>query len=92
MAYIPENQINDLKDRLDIVDIISQYVDLKRAGASYKGLCPFHHENPLPVSPERNTFHCFGCEGEMLFPFIMKIENLGYIDAIRFLADKMGIT
>lgn len=95
MAYIPENQINDLKDRLDIIDIISQYVDLKRAGASYKGLCPFHHEKTpsFSVSPERNTFHCFGChEGGDAISFIMKIENLGYIDAIRFLADKMGIT
>ena len=95
MGYIPENQINDLKDRLDIVSIISEYVELKRAGSSFKGLCPFHHEKTpsFSVSPERNTFHCFGChEGGDSISFIMKIENLNYIEAVKFLADKMGIT
>lgn len=95
MGFIPENQINDLKDRIDIIDIISEYVNLKRAGSSFKGLCPFHHEKTpsFSVSPERNSFHCFGChEGGDAISFIMKIENLSYIDAIRFLADKMGIT
>lgn len=95
MGYIPENQINDLKDRIDIVDIISEYVNLKRAGSSYKGLCPFHHEKTpsFSVSPERNNFHCFGChEGGDAISFIMKIENLGYLEAIKFIADKMGIT
>lgn len=95
MGYIPENQIADLKDRINIVDIISQYVNLKRAGSSYKGLCPFHHEKTpsFMVSEEKNNFHCFGChKGGDAITFIMEIENLNYIDAIRFLADKMGIT
>lgn len=94
MGFIPEDQINRLKDSLDIVDIISSYVELKPAGANHKGLCPFHHEKTpsFMVSPQRNSFHCFGCgEGGDAISFIMKIENLDYIGAIRFLADKLGI-
>lgn len=94
MGFIPEDQINRLKDSLDIVDIISSYVELKPAGANHKGLCPFHHEKTpsFMVSPQRNNFHCFGCgEGGDAISFIMKIENLDYIGAVRFLADKLGI-
>ncbi|MDO5027397.1 MAG: DNA primase [Tissierellia bacterium] len=94
MGFIPEDQINRLKDSLDIVDVISSYVELKPSGANHKGLCPFHHEKTpsFMVSPQRNSFHCFGCgEGGDAISFIMKIENLDYIGAIKFLADKMGI-
>ncbi len=94
MGFIPEDQINRLKDSLDIVDVISSYVELKPAGASQKGLCPFHHEKTpsFMVNPQKNTFHCFGCgEGGDAISFIMKIENLDYIGAIKFLADKQGI-
>lgn len=94
MRIIPEQQINELKERLDIVDIISDYVDLKRAGSSFKGLCPFHNEKTpsFMVSREKNNFHCFGCHaGGDTISFIMQIENLSYIEAIRFLADKIGM-
>lgn len=94
MGFIPEQQINDLKDRIDIVDLISEYVNLKRAGSSFKGLCPFHNEKTpsFMVNREKNNFHCFGChEGGDAISFIMKIENLGYIDAIKFIADKLGV-
>lgn len=93
MGFIPEDQIARLKDSLDIVDIVSEYVNLKRTGSSYKGLCPFHNEKTpsFTVSRERGNFHCFGChEGGDLISFIMKIENLSYLEAIRFLADKSG--
>lgn len=95
MGFIPEEQINDLKSRLDIVDTISEYVNLNRAGSNFKGLCPFHSEKTpsFMVSPQKNIFHCFGChKGGDSITFIMEIENLDYISAIRFLADKMGIT
>lgn len=95
MGFIPENQIAELKSRLDIVDVTSQYVTLKRAGSNYKGLCPFHNEKTpsFSVSPQRNSYRCFGCgEAGDSISFIMKMENLEYIEAIRFLADKMGIT
>lgn len=94
MGFIPEDQINRVKDSLDIVDIVSSYVELKPSGANQKGLCPFHHEKTpsFVVSPQRNNFHCFGCgESGDAISFIMKIENLDYIGAIKFLADKMGI-
>lgn len=94
MGFIPEDQIARLKDSLDIVDIVSNYVELKPAGANYKGLCPFHHEKTpsFTVNRQRNTFHCFGCgEGGDAISFVMKMENLDYIGAIKFLADKNGI-
>lgn len=95
MAFIKQDQIDELKDRLDIVDIISEYVNLKRAGSSFKGLCPFHNEKTpsFSVSRERGYFHCFGChERGDAISFIMKIENLNYVDALKFLADKYGMT
>lgn len=94
MGFIPEQQINELKDRIDIVDIISKYVDLKRAGSNFKGLCPFHNEKTpsFIVSREKNNFHCFGChEGGDAISFIMKMENISYIEAIKFLADELGM-
>ncbi len=95
MAFIKQDQIDELKDRLDIVDIIYEYVNLKRAGSSFKGLCPFHNEKTpsFSVSRERGYFHCFGChERGDAISFIMKIENLNYVDALKFLADKYGMT
>lgn len=94
MGFIPEQQVNDLKDRIDIVDLISEYVNLKRAGSNFKGLCPFHNEKTpsFIVSREKNNFHCFGChEGGDAISFIMKIENLDYVDALKFVAEKLGI-
>lgn len=95
MAFIKQDQIDELKERLDIVDIISEYVNLKRTGSSFKGLCPFHNEKTpsFSVSREREYFHCFGChERGDAISFIMKIENLNYVDALKFLADKYGMT
>lgn len=95
MAFIKQDQIDELKERLDIVDIISEYVNLKRTGSSFKGLCPFHNEKTpsFSVSRERGYFHCFGChERGDAISFIMKIENLNYVDALKFLAEKYGMT
>ena len=95
MGYIPEDQVNRLKDTLDIVDIVSGYVDLKVSGQNLKGLCPFHNEKTpsFMVSRERNSFHCFGCgERGDAISFIMKLENLEYVEALKFLADKIGMT
>lgn len=94
MAYIPEDQINRLKDSIDIAELISQYVELKPSGQSLKGLCPFHNEKTpsFMVNRNRNTFHCFGChEGGDGISFIMKIENLDYIGAVKFIAEKQGV-
>ncbi len=83
-----------IKDRLSIVEIVSPYVKLTRAGKSLRGLCPFHKEKTpsFHVSPERGTFHCFGCgEGGDGFSFIEKVENVDFKDALKILAEKAGI-
>ncbi|MDO5695703.1 MAG: DNA primase [Eubacteriales bacterium] len=92
---IPREQIDDLIDRSDIVEIIGEYVSLKRSGSSFKGLCPFHNERTpsFTVNRERNVFHCFGChERGNVISFIMKYENLTFLEAVRFLADRAGMT
>ena len=92
---IPQEFIQDLKSRTDIADIISGYVNLKKSGRTYMGLCPFHGEKTpsFSVSPENGFFHCFGCgEGGDVITFIKKIENLDYVEAIKFLAQKAGLS
>lgn len=94
MAYIPEEKIEEIKESVDIVSVISDYVDLKKRGQNYIGLCPFHNEKTpsFTVSPEKKIFHCFGCgQGGDVISFIMKIEGMSYIEAIKYLADKQGI-
>ncbi len=83
-----------LKSRLDIVDVLSGYISLKRAGRNYKALCPFHNEKTpsFMVSPDRQVFHCFGCgAGGDVLGFVMKYESLGFSEAVRNLADKAGL-
>ena len=92
--FISDDTIEKIKDSSEIVEIISDYVQLKRSGANYVGLCPFHNEKTpsFTVSPTRQFFHCFGCgEGGDSISFIMKKENLDFIEAIKFLGNKYGI-
>ena len=94
MAFIPDRVIEEIRDRFDIVEIISMYVDLKKTGRNYTGLCPFHAEKTpsFTVFPETQTFYCFGCQsGGNHFNFIMQIENLGFYEAVSFLGEKAGI-
>ena len=86
--------IQRVKDASDIVAIVGEYVPLKKAGASHKGLCPFHSEKSpsFTVSSTRNGFHCFGCgKGGNVITFIMEMEKLSFPEALRLLADKAGI-
>ncbi len=86
--------LNEIKMRLDIVDVISEYVPLKKSGSNFKGLCPFHSEKTpsFTVSPSKQFYYCFGCgEGGDLITFIKKIENLTFQEAIERLARRAGI-
>jgi DNA primase len=91
---IPEEIIQQVKDRVSIRDVVSDYVTLKRAGANYKGLCPFHKEKTpsFMVHDGKQIFRCFGCgEGGTVFNFLMKMEGLSYPEAVRKLAARAGI-
>ena len=87
--------VDEIKDRLDIVEVIQPYVPLKKAGRTYKGLCPFHTEKTpsFVVFPETGTWHCFGAcgTGGDVFTFVMKQENLGFGEALQLLAQRAGV-
>jgi DNA primase len=86
--------IEEIKNRLDLVEFISSYVQLKRAGAYYRGLCPFHQEKTPSffVSPQRQIWKCFGCQtGGDVITFFMKIENLEFKEALKILAERLGL-
>ncbi len=90
-----QSSIDEVLNRSDIVDIASSYVTLKRNGADYVGLCPFHREKTpsFHISSDKQLFYCFGCgSGGNIIDFIMKIENLDFVDTIKFLAERAGIT
>ncbi len=94
MARIPEDTIQAVRDRVDVVDVIGRVVSLKKAGRNWKGLCPFHEEKTpsFNVSPDRGSYHCFGCqEGGNVFSFLMKHEGLTFPEAVRSLAGEVGI-
>ncbi len=91
---IPSEQIEEIISSTDIVDLVSQYVTLKKSGKNYKGLCPFHHEKTpsFVVSPEKGIFKCFGCgEGGGPIQFLMKIEGISFTESVRMLAERAGI-
>ncbi|MDR7870162.1 MAG: DNA primase [Tissierellaceae bacterium] len=93
-TFINDEVVDRVKETSDIVDIISGYVSLKKSGSNFVGLCPFHNEKTpsFTVSESKQYYHCFGCgEGGDSIGFIMKKENLGFVDAVKFLADKYNI-
>lgn len=92
---IPEEIINEIKYRNDIESVMAPYISLKRRGKNLVGLCPFHNEKTpsFTVYPENGSFYCFGCGvGGDVFSFVRQIENLDYIDAVKLLAERSGIT
>lgn len=94
MARYSDEIIDEVRQSNDIVDVISQYVHLKRSGRNYFGLCPFHNEKSpsFSVSPEKQIFHCFGCGvGGNVFTFLTKIEGINFVEAVQMLADRANI-
>ena len=94
MARYSEEIINEIRQNNDIVDVISQYMHLKRSGRNFFGLCPFHNEKSpsFSVSPDKQIFHCFGCGvGGNVITFVSKIEGLNFVETIQMLAERANI-
>jgi DNA primase len=94
MAGFGADVLDDIRARVDIVELVGQVVNLKRAGENWKGLCPFHTERTpsFTVNPKRGIFHCFGCgAGGDAFRFLMRHDRLGFPEAVRALAERTGV-
>ena len=93
-GLIPQYFIDDLIARVDIVDVLSKRIDLKKAGKEFKAVCPFHNDkNPsLTISPMKGFYHCFSCGAHgTALGFLMEYENLSFVEAIESLASELGI-
>jgi len=91
---IPDNIIDQVQEKSDIVEVISRYIPLKKSGRNYKAPCPFHHEKTpsFMVSPDKQIYHCFGCgAGGNVFSFLMRYENIQFPEAVETLAEKAGV-
>lgn len=92
--YYPDEIVDEVRQRSDIVDVIGSYVRLQKKGSNYMGLCPFHNEKSpsFSVSPGRQMYHCFGCGvGGNVFTFLMEYENYTFVEALKALADRAGV-
>lgn len=91
---IPDAKIDEIRAAADLVDVAADYVQLKRSGSRFKGLCPFHDENTpsFSIDPDQNLYYCFGCgNGGDVFKFVQEIEGVGFLEAARMLAGQYGI-
>jgi DNA primase len=95
VALIPDEVVGDIRDRIDIVAVIGEHVQLKKAGVNWKGLCPFHQEKTpsFHVNPPRRTFYCFGCQKKGdVFSFLMELGGKSFAEVVRELAGRAGVT
>src|SRR6266542_5612752 len=95
MGLFPQSFIDDLRMQANILQVVQEYVPLKKAGTVWKGLCPFHSEKTpsFGVNPEKGFFHCFGCGvGGDVFKFLELHEKVAFPDAVKMLAQKFGVT
>ncbi len=95
MAFtVPDEVLQAIRERADIVEVVKDEVELRRAGVGLKGLCPFHNEKTpsFTVSPARGTYHCFGCDahGDAI-RFVRETRNLGFVETLRFLGERFGV-
>jgi DNA primase len=94
-GFFPEEKVSEIRDRASILEVVSDYINLKKAGKHYKGLCPFHSEKTpsFMVNEEKQIFHCFGCgAGGDVFTFLMKVGNFSFPQAVEELAKRYGVT
>ncbi|MFW5671900.1 MAG: DNA primase, partial [Acetivibrio ethanolgignens] len=92
--FYPEELVEEVRQRNDIVDVISSYVKLTKRGSNYMGLCPFHGEKTpsFSVSRQKQMYHCFGCGvGGNVFTFLMEYENYTFVEAMKYLAQRAGV-
>ncbi|MFH5883818.1 DNA primase [Halalkalibaculum sp. DA3122] len=92
---IPDSKKEEIREAADIVEVVEDYVKLKRSGRSYKGLCPFHDENTpsFHVTPDLGIYKCFGCgESGDVFNFVMEMDGIGFVEAMRTLAERFGVS
>ena len=92
--YIPDEKVEEVRAASDIVDVVSDYVRLKKRGSKFVGLCPFHNEKTpsFNVDPKENLFYCFGCQkGGDTFSFVRDVEHVGFPEAVRMLAERVGV-
>ena len=92
---IPDSVIDEVRERTDIVEAVSQSVALKKVGNNFKGLCPFHSEKTpsFTVSPEKRIYHCFGCgAGGNVFKFVMETQSISFVETVRQFAESAGVT
>ena len=92
--YYPDEIVEEIRQKNDIVDVVSGYVRMQKKGSNYFGLCPFHNEKSpsFSVTPSKQMYYCFGCgAGGNVFTFIMEYENYSFQEAIKYLADKAGV-
>jgi DNA primase len=95
VGFLPEGKVSEIRDRSSILEVISDYVALKKTGKNYKGLCPFHSEKTpsFMVNEEKQIFHCFGCgEGGDVFTFLMKVGHFSFPQAMEELAKRYGVS
>jgi len=93
-AGLTMDEVAQIREKIDIVGLISEYIPLKKMGRNFKSVCPFHNEKTpsFVVSPERQIWHCFGChKGGDIFTFLMEYEKLEFVEALRSLAKKSGV-
>jgi len=92
---IPESKIEEIRSAANIVDVVSSYVQLRKRGSNFLGLCPFHHEKTpsFTVSENKQIYHCFGCHaGGNVFKFLMEYKKISYVESVQELAEELGIT
>ena len=91
---IPDEKIDEIRAAADLVDVAGDYVQLKRSGSRFKGLCPFHNEDTpsFSIDPDQNLYYCFGCgNGGDVFKFVQEIEGVGFLESVRILGERYGI-